>query len=101
MRPCGGRRGKVDICPTAAHWGPGLVTWLGRLQGRRPPLPELQVRGGPAACAGHPSGLRCGGYAVILTRVLVFAGILFTQLLHWSHQEAARLALGPCRASPG
>lgn len=87
----------AQLQPTGAlAWSRGSASCRGG-----DPSPKLQVRGGPAACAGHPSGLRCGGYAVILTFVLVFAGISFTQLLHWSHQEAAGLALGPCRASPG
>ena len=80
-----------------AHWGQGLVTWLGRLRGE---APELQVRGGLRPVRGIPAGYGCSGCVVILTLVLLFVGVSFTQLLHWSHRGAAGLSLGPCRAQP-
>ena len=82
----------------------GALAWSCGSAGCRggdPPRAAGDGEGGPAACAGHPSRLQCRDYAVILTLILVFSGISFTQLLHWSHREAARLTLGPCRASPG
>ena len=47
------QEGKVDICPTAAHWDPGLVMWLSQLQGRRPaPPPRAAGEGGPCSGCG-------------------------------------------------
>lgn len=63
----------------------GLAGWVGVGGGE---APELQVRRG------------CAGREVILTCVLLFVGISFTQLFTGSHRGAAGLSLGPCRAQP-
>lgn len=56
--------------------------------------------GGLWPVRGIPAGYGRSGCVVILTLVLLFVGVSFTQLLHWSHRGAAGLSLGPCRAQP-